>query len=243
MYAGVPKTAPSRAAGAVERRVELGEAEVQDLGEQLALFVLREEDVLGLQIAVDDVGRVRLGEATAGLRDDRERRLDVEVADLRHSLVERLAFEQLEHEERRSLLEASGVVDVADVRAADGRGGARFAEEALDDHPGRRQLLREHLDGDALADVDVLGLVHGGHPATPDFARDLVLPRQDGSYRDLRRGRGAHQVIGRPGNGRSAMKRREGRRGGARPQLYGYVPIAIRPPDARNSLETDPTSP
>ena len=61
------------------------------------------------------------------------------------------------------------VVDVADVRAADRGGSARFAKEALADDLGGDQLRREDLHRDALADVDVLRLVDGGHPAAADL--------------------------------------------------------------------------
>jgi hypothetical protein len=74
MYAGVPNTAPSRVRRVWSlrpRRVELREAEIEDLGEERALLVLRQEDVLGLQIAVDDARAVRLREPAAHLRDHR----------------------------------------------------------------------------------------------------------------------------------------------------------------------------
>jgi hypothetical protein len=171
--------------GPLHRRVELGEAEVEDLGEQPPLFILGEEDVLGLEIAVDDGGAVGLGQAAADLGGDGHRGLAVEEADLGHPLVERVAGEQLEHQEGRPVFEAAGVVDVADVGAVDGGGGAGLAEEALDDDGRGRQLVGEDLDGHALADVDVLGLVHGRHAATADLAGDPVFPREDGTYRDL----------------------------------------------------------
>src|SRR5262249_53997898 len=120
--------------------------------------------------------------------------LDVEPADLGHPLVERLSFEQLEHEERAAVLELPGVVDVADVRAADGRRGAGLPEEALDDDGRRGQLLGEDLDGDALADVDVGRLVNGSHASPADLAGDAVLARKDATYGDLRLVRQGHQT-------------------------------------------------
>ena len=51
---------------------------------------------------------------------------------------------------------------------------------------GGGELGREDLDGDALAERKVLRLVHGGHAAAPDLARDPVLADQDGPDRDLR---------------------------------------------------------
>jgi hypothetical protein len=172
-----------RLAPLVDRRVELREAEIEDLGEELALLVVREEQVFGLEVAVDDAGGVRAREAAAGLRGHRERHAHVDRALVGHPLVERLALEQLEHQERAPVVEAPRVVHVADVGAADGGGGARLAEEALDDDDARGQLLREDLDRDTLADVDVLGLVHGRHPPAAELPRDAVLAGDDGAER------------------------------------------------------------
>ncbi len=121
---------------------------------------------------MDDVGGVRLGQAPADLGDDRDGGLDVQPPDLGHPLVERLALEQLEDQEGAPVVQPTGVVDVADVGAADGRCGPGLPEEALDDDRGGGQLLREDLDRDALADVDVRRLVHGGHAAAAKLAGD-----------------------------------------------------------------------
>ena len=47
--------------------------EVEELDEQASVFVARQEDVGRLQIAVDDAGRVRLGEGAGDLRDQPRR--------------------------------------------------------------------------------------------------------------------------------------------------------------------------
>ena len=190
MYAGVPKTAPSRVRRAVfssvfDRRVELGEPEVEDLRDLLAVLALAEVDVLGLEVAVDDADRVRLHEPLGDLADDAHRRLRVDEPHARHAVVERLALEELHRDERPAVLEAPRVVHLDDVGALHARGGARLAEEALDDDGGVRELGGEHLDGDALADVDVLRLVDGGHPPAPELARDPVLADEQGTDADL----------------------------------------------------------
>ena len=111
---------------------------------------------------------------------------DVDEADARHAVVERLALEQLHRDERAAVVEAARVVDVDDVGALHARRGAGLAEEALDDDGGARELGREHLDGDPLAEREVLRLVDGGHAPAPDLARDLVLAEKNGPDRDLR---------------------------------------------------------
>src|SRR5690606_4938980 len=96
-------------------------------------------------------------------------------------------LEQLEHQEGRAVVEPSRVVDVADVRAADRRDGARLAQEALDHGLRRREVAGEELDRDAFADVDVDRFVHRGHAAATELATDLVLARQDRALRDAPR--------------------------------------------------------
>src|SRR6185436_10048744 len=45
------------------------------------------------------------------------------------------------------------------------------------------------------------GLVHRGHAAAPDLARDAIFPRENGAHRDLRLVRQSHRVVGRGGGG------------------------------------------
>ena len=149
----------------LDRRVELREPEIEDLGDLLAVLALAEVDVLGLEIAVNDPDRVGLHEALGDLPDDANGRLRIDEAHARHPVVERLALEQLHGDEGPPVFEATRVVHLDDVGALHTRGRARLANEALDDDGRVRQLGREHLDGDALADVDVLRLVHRGHAA------------------------------------------------------------------------------
>ena len=83
------------------------------------------------------------------------------------------------------VLQPPGVVHLDDVRALHAGGGARLAEEALDDDGGVRELGGEDLDGQLLADADVLGLVDRGHAPAPELARDLVLAHEQGTDADL----------------------------------------------------------
>ena len=114
----------------VRRLVELGETEIEELRAEPLLFRARHEDVLGFEVAMDDVRLVRLREPARRLRDDGHRRFDVQAPKAREHVVQALAFEQLHHEERPFLVHAR-VVHVADVGAPHGGRGARFADEAL----------------------------------------------------------------------------------------------------------------
>ena len=102
---------------------QLGEAEVEDLHPAVA----GDEDVLGLQVAVDDALVVRGGEAAGdldGVVDGLARR-QRRGADAR---AQRLAFEQLRDDVGRAVV-AADVVDGEDVRMIERAGRACFLLE------------------------------------------------------------------------------------------------------------------
>ena len=70
--------------------------------------------------------------------------------------VQRLAVQQLHHEEDRAVVRLAEVGDVDDVRVVDQARRARLAQEALDRFVAAAVTLVEDLHGDFLADVDVL---------------------------------------------------------------------------------------
>ena len=158
----------------------LRDAEVQHLRLDAAV-ARREEDVLRLEIAVDDAGRVRRDERRA----DGEHEVD-EVA-RRHrtraleAMREVLAREEL-HDEVGDAPLAAHVRQIDDVRVAQARGELRLAQEALARARDGGDAGSERLDGDALADLGVDRLVHGAHAARAEQANDLVLaePRARG---------------------------------------------------------------
>ena len=190
----------SRLLVGLHRRVELGEAEVEQLGNFVAVVALHDEDVLGLEIAVDDAGSVGLHEPLGAVADDAARGRRVDEADAGHPVVERLAVEELHGDVGPAVFEAPRVVHVDDVGALHARGGARLAEEPLDDDVRVRQLLGEHLERHALAEGDLLGLVDRGHSPTPDLARDAVFSDEHGPDRNLR-------LVGNGSDGGHAGKR------------------------------------
>ena len=56
--------------------MHLRDAEVEDLDARLPVGALGAEEVRGLEVAVDDAERVRLGDRLAGLEDEVDRLLD-----------------------------------------------------------------------------------------------------------------------------------------------------------------------
>ena len=86
------------------------------------------------------------------------------------------------------------VEDVDDVLALDGARAAGLALEAADDLVVVREERLHELDGDALADGDVLALVDDGHPALAEDALEAVAAREHAPD-DLRRARTPAAVL------------------------------------------------
>jgi hypothetical protein len=104
-----------------------------------------------------------------GLRD-RQR------AGAAESRRERLALEQLHHDER-VVLGLPDIVDLDDARVLDRGRGARLVEEPLEQLLVARDLGQQHLHRGAPAEHLVHDLVHHTHAASPQLALDPVGPK------------------------------------------------------------------
>ena len=148
-------------------RLPPGSAEVEELDEDLTAFGLRiaEEDVLGLDVAMDDRGLVGLRERLSDLADDRD---DVDRGHahvLDEMSAEVLALEQLHHDVRRSAVGHAVVEDLDDVRALGRRAYRRLTCEALRAIGPLRHLRRHQLHDDLRVEPLVLGDPHPAHSA------------------------------------------------------------------------------
>ena len=161
----------------------LGDAEVHDLG----LARLGQHDVRGLDVAVDNVVRVRRLKRPGHLGDDRGRLFPGEGA-ARKGLGEGLAANVLEsHEEQARLEVAADVVNPDHVRLVEGGGDSRLREKALLE--GFAFVRREDghgaegLEGHGPAEGGVLRLVDHAHRAAAKFALDPVSADLGGRMR------------------------------------------------------------
>ena len=148
----------------------LGETEIKEL----RLAAPGHKDVGGLDVAVDDPGRVR------GV--ERIRNVDADVEDelvrdrLRtDSMLERLSFQELHHDELLAL-ELADVVDRADVRMIQGRSSPRFPLKAFDRVTVLQDRFGKELERDVAAQSGVLRLVDDAH-AAPTQLRDHLVVR------------------------------------------------------------------
>ncbi len=157
----------------------LRDAEVEHLGD-LVIVVRHQEDVVGLEIAVDDARLVRAAE---GARDVRDHAHGVHVrqpAQLEEPVRERLAVEQLHRDEGdgRRLVDAV-IDDLHDVGAAQRGRGLRLPLEALEHLRLRADLRIDELDGDRRVERQVLRFPHRSHPALTELLGQAVTAGDD----------------------------------------------------------------
>ena len=126
-----------------DRFGELREPEVEDLD----VAVLRDHQVLGLQIPVDDSGRVRLGEALGDLDAVVEQLFRRQGIARDDELAQRLALDEL-HRDVEGTVGLADVVDREDVRVVQRRCGARLELETLAAVRIRCRCARKDLDRD-----------------------------------------------------------------------------------------------
>jgi hypothetical protein len=163
------------------------DSEVDDLRHRLAVRVF-DQDVAGLEVAVDDALLVRVLDRLADLHEQRQARAPVErvlVAEAR----ERSAVHVLHHEVRPALFGGARVQHARDARMAHERERLPLRLEARADLLAVQAEL-DHLQGDLAAEgLLLLRQVDDAHAALTQGAHDAERP--DRASRQ--RGRGGPQ--------------------------------------------------
>jgi hypothetical protein len=131
--------------------------------------VFGDENVGRLDVPVHDPRAVRHLERVRDLHAELDHPLRRERLAC-DSFLERPTLHQLHDDERRAILLAE-VVDGANVRVVERRGGARLAHEAIERLPVVRQLHWEELHRVVAAEPGVLGLVDDALPPPPSLDR------------------------------------------------------------------------
>jgi len=158
---------------------DLGDAEVHQLDERLAVLGPADHDVVGRDVPVDDVLAVEIAEREQRLVRDLERQGDTGRALHAEELRQVDAVDELHDEVGRPLVVEGEVQDGADVRVLQARRRPRLLEEAplqvlVGDRVGPHDLDDPDLVEEPMADA-----VDRPHPALAQAVQDFVLPLEE----------------------------------------------------------------
>src|SRR3954468_7197333 len=140
-----------------------------EIGEHRTAGTALEQNVLGLEIAMDDTLAVRVVERQGEVVERATRFLRLQRALYTQPFGERLTMHVLHHDVDELLYFAEGV-HRDDVRVAQPRCHARLTTESLAILVRRGELSSQHLDGDETMERDVASEVDDTHTATAELA-------------------------------------------------------------------------
>ena len=179
MYCGVPSSTPAAVNVAREPSAEPAADSAAVASPKSSSFApdLRQHDVRGLQVAMDDALAVRAVERAGDLRSRRRRAWSSGNGAPGEPIGERLALEQLHHQVVDAILVAD-VEQRADVRVVQARDGARFALEALAAPWITATSGGQDLDGDDAIQPRVARPIDLAHSARAENGLNLVRPEE-----------------------------------------------------------------
>ncbi len=208
----------------------LGEAEVHDHGAQGAGAILRQEDVVGFEVAVEEAAVVGGLESGADLQRDGESLLRGRGAVAAQPGGERQAVDVLHGEEIDDTAGRLGGVhleDAADVGMSDAEGAARLGRQV------HAVAGLGALEGAALVEALVLGQVDDAHAAFGNLAENA-----EAAGHEVADGEGAGAGFGLGRGGGEGFAGLRWRRGSGRvgqlvclvvPLLHGGIPSVLAP--------------
>ena len=135
--------------------------------------IVVDDDVRGLDVAVQHTLTMRVIERVANRRHQAQNLLDGQRRGVEFSL-ERASFDVL-HDQIRSPIEFVNVEDRDNVRMLQTRDDLRFTLEAGEEVLVFLKGFVQHLDRDSAIQPGVVSLVDGRHPARTHLGDDFVL--------------------------------------------------------------------
>ena len=138
-----------------------------------------DQHVRRLDVAVDDVELVRVGERVRDLARDHERVVHRQPGLAPEPVAQGLALD-VGHDVVEEAVGLARVVQGKDVRVGQAGGDLDLAHEALGTERDG-DVLPEDLDRDAARLPEVLRQIHRRHPASANLALERIAPAEDGS--------------------------------------------------------------
>lgn len=161
----------------------LGDPEVDELGQGAIPGERGDEDVRGLDVAVQDPALVGVLESVAELGDELHPLFEAEAIPVTID-IDRNPVDVLHHEIGLSALRGARVENLSDVGVAQACEGLPFGLESGEDLPVVRSRL-DDLEGDlALHGLGLLGEEDGAHAALAQGVQDAVGADRTRSFRD-----------------------------------------------------------
>ena len=157
-----------RAADALygERNAEVGNERVAAL----------QQDVLGLDVAMDDAEGMRGAEGVGHFARNQQRGLDGQLLLALQSRAQRFASDERHHVIQQPV-GGTTIEQRQNVRVLQARGGLDLAQKAPTAER-RAQVGVQHLDGHITIVLEIVREVHGGHATGAEFAVDAVAVGQ-----------------------------------------------------------------
>ena len=153
-----------------------------------------QEDVLGLDVAMDDAVPVRVVERRADLLCEPHRVVDGKLVLALEAIAERLALDERHHVEQESV-GLPRVEQRQDVRMLQRRRRLDLGEEPIGADDGR-ELGAKHLHRNTPVVLEIVREIDGGHPTGAELALESVTI---GQRCDEARRRFFHVVVARWG--------------------------------------------
>jgi hypothetical protein len=150
-------------------RQQLGDAEVQHLD----VAVAAPHDVVGLDVAMHDAGRMRGAQCGGDLGGNRNGVGYGHSTGALHRLAQRFAIDQFGRDESMAV-SLAGLEDREDVRMIEAGSGHRLLLEAAHDVGIVREIRRQDLHGDVAIELGVARAIHLAHATGSDGADDLI---------------------------------------------------------------------
>lgn len=134
---------------------------------------LREHDVLGLYVAVDEASLVRVLKRFSDLEYDIRCFSFAEFTVLSNDVVDRRSI-HIFHDEIVKLTGLTDIERLHDIGMIEAGGGLPFFVESLNELDVRAEFLGENFDCDGTIERELAGKVHGCHGPGAEFSLDFV---------------------------------------------------------------------